>query len=69
MTRRVGQLDTPKKVRKECVRLYRDAWEGKIPWVDAANGAAVLSKLFKMIAVNGDDGEDFGNVGKNALRH
>ena len=69
MTRRIGPLDTPEKIHHECVRVYHDAWQGKIPWVEAYQAAALLSKLSTMIATNGDDtGEDFQNVGKNALR-
>ena len=71
MTRRIGQLDTPEKVRRECQRLYRDAWDGKIPWADATQAAAVLEKLQTMIATNGDteQGEaKWNDVGKHALR-
>ena len=69
MTRRIGPLDTPEKVRHECVRVYRDAWEGTIPWADAYQAAAILGTLETMIAVNGDDtGEDWSDVGKHAIR-
>ncbi len=71
MTRRLGQLDTSDKVRRECQRLYRDAWDGKIGWAEAEHGAAVLQNLHKMVAANGDDTgeENWSDVGKNALRH
>ncbi len=69
MTRRIGQLDTPEKVRHECQRVYRDAWEGKIAWADATQAAAVLEKLQTMIATNGDRQQgEAKDVGKYALR-
>lgn len=67
--RRIGKLDTPDKLRREGVRLYREAREGKIPWADAKDGAALLRSLSGIVAVDGDDGEDWGDVVKNALRH
>ena len=64
-----SRIAMPEKCQDECQRVYRDAHKGEIPWADARHGAALLSKLSTMIAANGDDtGEDWSDVGKNALR-
>lgn len=68
--RRIGQLETREKIRREVVRVYRDAWRGAIKWADALPAAVVLAQLFNMIAANGDDEHreaQWKNVGQNAL--
>ncbi len=67
--RRIGRLDTPEKCSRECERVYRLAWKGKIAWPEAQGAAAVLERLSSMIAVKGDEqGEaKWSDVGKSAL--
>ena len=72
--RRIGHLDTPEKCSRECERVYRLAWKGKIAWPDAQGAAAVLERMWKMVggsagAGAAEQGEaKWEDVGKNALR-
>ena len=71
--RKIGKLNTPEKCCKECERVYKDASEGKIAWVDALNAGALLERLWKMVGGCTDSGTEqreakWSDVGKNALR-
>jgi hypothetical protein len=69
MTRRIGHLDTPDKCRKECERVYKQAWKGDVTWQEAQEATAVLERLSNMCGGNNEQAEgNFGDVGKNALR-
>ena len=70
-SRRIGPLDTLDKCRRECRRLYQDAWKGLIAWSEADSAAAVLERLSKMTSTNGGPGHEeaeWKNVGANAVR-
>jgi hypothetical protein len=47
--RRVGRLDTIKRVRKEMVQVYRDMHEGRIKSRDGTSRAFVLTGIQKAI--------------------
>ena len=68
--RNIGKLDTAEKCREECAKVYRLASNGKIPWQEAQEAAALLTQLFNMM--NGGNEKqtevNWGDVGKNALR-
>ncbi len=69
--RRIGPLDTLDKCRRECLRLYQAAWKGEIAWPEADSAAAVLERLSKMTAADGDpehEEAEWKNVGANAVR-
>ncbi len=72
MTRRIGNLDTPDKCCKECERVYKDARNGKIAWVDALDAATFLERLWKMVGGSTDGGAEqsevkWSDVGNNAV--